>query len=193
MRFCPFAHRAHLVLNAKNLPHHVFYINLSEKPEWYTGNVNPNGKVPALQLLSEPNEPIITESMNICEYLDDKYPDNKLFPTDALEKTQTKLLIESFSSVATAFYRLAFVVNPEDEHDKLINDLYTNLKLYEDELAKRGTEYFGGDKPNILDYGIWPWFERFPIVASVYDDKFKFDGSNFPKLVSRFNSTFCFV
>jgi len=58
MRFCPFAHRAHLVLNVKNIPYHVFYINLSEKPEWYS-KVNPNGKVPALHLINEPSQPFL--------------------------------------------------------------------------------------------------------------------------------------
>lgn len=182
MRFCPFAHRAHLVLNAKNISYHVFYINLSEKPEWYS-KVNPNGKVPALQLVNEQNQPFLVESMVICEYLDEKYPDIKLYPSDPLAKAETKLWVDRFGSIAGAFYRLVYEKNSSEENDKLLSDLYAGLKSYEDELEKRGTKYFGGDKPNIFDYGIWPWFERFGILTSVVGDKFKLDEANFPKLV----------
>nr|ACZ02430.1 glutathione S-transferase omega class [Drosophila melanogaster] len=34
MRFCPFAQRVHLVLDAKQIPYHSIYINLTDKPEW---------------------------------------------------------------------------------------------------------------------------------------------------------------
>lgn len=171
MRFCPFAHRAHLVLNVKNIPYHVFYINLSEKPEWYS-KVNPNGKVPALQLVNEPNRPFLVESMVICEYLDEKYPDIKLYPTDPLAKAETKLWIDRFGAIAGAFYRLVYEKNSAEVKDKLLMELVTGLSAYEEELTKRGSKYFGGDKPNILDYGIWPWFERFGTLAAVVGDVF---------------------
>lgn len=184
MRFCPFAHRVHLTLNAKSIPYHVFYINLMEKPEWYS-HVNPNGKVPALQMVDEPNEPILTESMDICEYLDQKYPDVKLFPTDQAEKDQLKSLVDGFSPIATAFYRLVYEPNNTAEVvDQLLKDLHKGLDDYEAELAKRGTPYFGGDKPSILDYAIWPWFERLGVLKSIVEEsQYKFDDEHYPKLV----------
>lgn len=183
MRFCPFAHRVHLVLNAKNIPYHVFYINLTEKPEWYA-KINPNGKVPALQLKNEPNHPILVESMVICEYLDEKYPDIKLYPADPLHKAQTKLWIDGIGPVAGTFYRLVYEKNTDDITDKLLSDFFTVLNQYEAELEKRGSDYFGGDKPNILDYAIWPWFERFGVLSSIYGDKNIFDANHYPVLVS---------
>lgn len=182
MRFCPFAHRAHLVLNVKNIPYHVFYIDLSAKPEWY-GKVNPNGKVPALQLVNEKNDPFLVESMVICEYLDEKYPDVKLYPIDPLAKAETKLWIDRFGSIAGAFYRLVYEKNNDDVNEKLLGDLVAGLKAYEEELLKRGTKYFGGEQPNILDYAIWPWFERLGTLSSVVGDKFKLDDSTYPYLV----------
>lgn len=182
MRFCPFAHRTHLVLNIKNIPYHVFYINLSEKPEWYS-KVNPNGKVPALHLVNEKNQPFLIESMTICEYLDEKYPDIKLYPTDPLEKAETKLWIDRFSSITGTYYRLIYEKNSEEVKEKLLNDLFTGLNPYEEELKKRGTQFFGGDKPSIFDYGIWPWFERFGVLPAVVGDKFKFGDTNYPNLV----------
>lgn len=172
------------MLNVKNIPYHVFYIDLSAKPEWYS-KVNPNGKVPALQLVNENNSPFLVESMIICEYLDEKFPENKLYPTDPLEKANTKLWIDRFGSIGGDFYRIVYEKNSDDVKEKLLGDLNAGLGTYEEELLKRGTKYFGGDKPNILDYAIYPWFERFGVLSSVVGDKFKIDESTFPNLVKR--------
>lgn len=181
MRFCPFAHRVHLVLNAKQIPYHVTFINLTEKPEWYP-TVNPNGKVPALHLVNEPNKPFLVESMIIAEYLDEKYPDVKLYPTDPLIKAETKLWMERFSPIPGTFYRLVYNVNSDEENDSLLSTFYEEVAVWETEYAKRKTDYFGGSSPGILDYAIWPWFERFGILSAVVGDKYNFD-EQFPKLV----------
>lgn len=44
MQFCPYAHRARLVLKAKGVPHDIVNINLAEKPEWYL-NIHPEGTI----------------------------------------------------------------------------------------------------------------------------------------------------
>lgn len=182
MRFCPFAHRVHLTLNAKNIPYHVVYINLSDKPEWY-GQLNPNGKVPALHLVNEPDQPFLTESLHICEYLDEKYSATALFPKDPLQKVQAKLLIERFSPTAGAFYRLMF--DPElKDVKKSLEEFHRGLDAFEEELTKRNAPYFGGASLNIIDYGIWPWFERFGALTAVHGDKYELNAKNYPKLVS---------
>lgn len=181
MRFCPFAHRVHLVLNAKNLPFHVAFINLSEKPEWYP-TVNPNGKVPALNLVNEPNQPFLVESMVIAEYLDEKYPEVKLYPTDPLAKAETKLWIERFGPVGAAFYRLVYEVNSDEVNDTHLGTLFKELGDFDAELDKRGTPYFAGSNPGIFDYAIYPWFERFSVLHSIVGDKFNLD-EQVPNLV----------
>lgn len=182
MRFCPYAHRVHLALNAKHIPYHVVYINLSEKPEWYP-EVNPNGKVPALQLVNEPNEPFLTESLVLCEYLDEKYPDVPLYPKDPLEKANAKLLIERFGQIGAPYYRLVYDTQYKNE-DELLDVIYKELDFFEDVLRERNATYFGGDLPNILDYAIWPWFERFGVLAEIVGDKYKLNDENYPILVS---------
>lgn len=42
MKFCPYAQRTRLVLNAKGIPHDVVNINLKDKPEWYF-KIHPEG------------------------------------------------------------------------------------------------------------------------------------------------------
>lgn len=188
MRFCPFAHRVHLALNAKNIPYHTVYINLTEKPEWYL-TLNPNGKVPALVLKNEPHQPILVESMVVCEYLDEKYPELKLYPTDPLHKAETKLWIQRFDGCHSAFMGAVYQNLAADVTEQKLVELFENLKPFEEELTKRGTDFFGGDLPNILDLAIWPWFERFGVLKSMYGDKCKFDEKHYPTLVSAFNSS----
>lgn len=54
MKFCPYAQRAHLVLDAKKIPYNVCFINLTEKPEWFS-KVSALLKVPGKRLFDLPD------------------------------------------------------------------------------------------------------------------------------------------
>ncbi|XP_030385343.1 pyrimidodiazepine synthase [Scaptodrosophila lebanonensis] len=174
MRFCPYAQRAHLVLSVKQVPHHSIYINLTEKPEWLV-EVSPLTKVPALELVSEPGQPTLIESLIIAEYLDEKYPQNPLLPKDPLRRALDKILIERFGAVTGAYAKIVF-------SDAGTDDLWQALDIFEAELAKRGTQYFGGDKPGFVDYMIWPWFERLPVLKFLVKENYDLDEKRFVKL-----------
>lgn len=49
------------------------------------------------------------------------------------------------------------------------------LSVFENELSRRGTTFFGGDQPAMLDYMIWPWIERFPAFKIKLVDLFDYD------------------
>nr|XP_014088787.1 pyrimidodiazepine synthase-like isoform X1 [Bactrocera oleae] len=181
MRFCPYAHRAHLVLNAKHIPHHTIYINLKEKPEWLT-EVSPLGKVPALQLPKEEGNPALIESLIIAEYLDEKYPEVPLFPKDPLKKAQDKILIERFNAVISVMNKV-FLGGIEAAPDAL-TEISKGLDIFEKELSSRGTPYFGGDKPGMLDYMIWPWYERSAMLKYLLPEEYELDKERFSKLIA---------
>lgn len=174
MRFCPYAQRAHLVLNAKKVPHHTVFINLTEKPEWLV-EVSPLLKVPALELVAEKDHPALIESLIIAEYLDEKYPQNPLLPKDPLKRAQDKILVERFSGITNAFMKILL-------QNTGLDDFWTVLDIFEEELTKRGTRYFGGNKPGFVDYMIWPWLERLAIIEFVLKDSYSFDEKRFAKL-----------
>lgn len=176
MRFCPFAQRVHLVLDAKQIPYHSIYINLTEKPDWLFDK-NPQGKVPALELVREPGPPVITESLLICEYLDEQYPLRPLYPRDPLKKVQEKLLIERFGPVLGAFFKAS------DGGE--LEPFWRGLDDYERELSRRGTPFFGGEQTGILDYMIWPWCERLELLKLQRGEDYNFDECRFPQLVRR--------
>uniref|UniRef100_A0A8C6BPB8 Glutathione S-transferase omega n=1 Tax=Monodon monoceros TaxID=40151 RepID=A0A8C6BPB8_MONMO len=95
MRFCPYAHRTRLVLQAKGIRHEVININLRNKPEWYFTK-HPFGKIPVLE---NSKCQLIYESVIACEYLDDAYPGRKLYPCDSYERARQKMLLDLFYKI----------------------------------------------------------------------------------------------
>ena len=65
MRFCPYAQRTALCLNAKNIQYDVINSQLRNKPSWLW-ELNPIGKVPVL--IHDGNT--IYESLVTCEYIE---------------------------------------------------------------------------------------------------------------------------
>ena len=65
MRFCPYAQRTALCLNAKNIEYDVINSQLMTKPRWLW-EINPIGKVPVL--IHDGNT--IYESLVTCEYIE---------------------------------------------------------------------------------------------------------------------------
>ncbi|KAJ8250346.1 hypothetical protein COCON_G00222680 [Conger conger] len=154
MRFCPFAERARLVLHAKGIKHDTFNINLMDKPDWFLMK-NPLGLVPVLEM---PGGQVIYESPITCDYLDEVYPEKKLLPADPFEKAQQKMLLEHFSKIAPYFYKIPMMRRDDEDTSKLEEELKEKLIKLNGNLA--GKKYFGGDSITMVDYMIWPWFER---------------------------------
>ncbi|ESO91069.1 hypothetical protein LOTGIDRAFT_204139 [Lottia gigantea] len=168
MRYCPFAHRTRLVLHHKNIPFEIVNIHLKKKPDWYLEK-NPFGTVPTL----EQGDKIVYES-NICNvYLDEAYPGEKLISTDPYQKARDQILIDTFGRISGIFFKV--VASGENKED-----LFKELKRYEQALKERGN-YFGGNKPNMVDYTIWPLFERFVLLEN---RGHKLDPSEFPCLTA---------
>lgn len=160
MRFCPYAQRALLVLTHKNIPHEVVNINLKNKPEWFLQK-NPLGRVPTL----EKDDRIVYESAICCDYLDQVYPDNKLTPDDPYRQARDKMTVEVFSQFVSDFQKM--MSSPPQEKPESLQKIKNNLCEFESSLTARQGAYFGGNAVQMLDFLLWPWFERILIFAKV--------------------------
>lgn len=185
---CPFAQRAHLVLNAKKIPYQTVYLDLFSKAEWYVQR-NPTGKVPALEIPGE-TDPII-ESLLVADYLDEKYPNNPLYPKDAYLKVKDRVLVDRFTKVADIVAKIMYPMLRNHKRienvDEVADELFRALDVYETELKKRGSQYFGGDKPGMLDYMIWPYHERMMFLPKI-DSRYSLDNDRFKSIVSRLHT-----
>ncbi|VVC44971.1 Hypothetical protein CINCED_3A021872 [Cinara cedri] len=178
MRYCPYAQRIQLVLNAKGILHDTVFINLSDKPEWYL-DIFPAGKVPAIIY----DDKFLFESLYLADFLDEQYSQPRLWNGTPLQKILDKIFIDNFAKVGLAFYKLMMTTSEPEKPN--FDELVYSLKPIEAELVQRGSTFFGGASPNMVDYMIWPWFERLdainPYTNGTYIIPFV---QEFPKLVS---------
>lgn len=177
MRFCAFAHRVHLVLDTKKIPYDPVFINLYDKPEWMF-NKSEGAKVPVIEF---DDGKLLSESLLLADYLDEAYPEPALYPSDPRAKAEDRMLLEKFGPVIGAFYKIIFDDNGLNEEN--FGAFIKSLEIYENALAKRGTIFFGGEKPGMLDLMIWPWLERVPPLAVMGGDSYKLP-PKFTKLIS---------
>ncbi len=83
------AYRVRIALNLKGIAYqHAFrHLRKGEQrsPDYLT--LNPQGFVPALQL---DDDQVLTQSLAICEYLDEQYPDPPLLPDAPLARARVR-------------------------------------------------------------------------------------------------------
>ncbi|NWU74598.1 GSTO1 transferase, partial [Onychorhynchus coronatus] len=156
MRFCPYAQRTRLVLRAKGISHEIININLKNKPDWFFEK-NPSGLVPVLETSKGQ---LIWESPITCEYLDEAFPEKKLMPSDPYERARQKMVLEDFSKVTPLLFKHVVAVKDGQDTTALKAEITEKFGKFEEILSKCNTVFFGGNSISMLDYMIWPWFER---------------------------------
>lgn len=184
MRFCPYAQRTILCLNAKEVEYDIVNCALMTKPEWLF-HLNPIGKVPVLLQ----KDLVVYESIVTCDYIDEVYPGRPLHFSDPAKKARDKMLAELFSAkVILPQMKIWFGWKRgqgSEERSSHWSESTQNMAPFERELSVRGTTFFGGnEQPGWLDYIIWPWFERIHSYSMVFqgEQNLAFDMQCFPLL-----------
>jgi glutathione S-transferase len=157
-RACPYAHRTRLVLAEKALAFELIEIDLQNKPSWFDATISAYGKVPALAH----GDVHIWESAVINEYLEEAFPAPALLPRTPAARAHARIAIDyanqKFSPAYHAFLR---ATQPDAQRE-----LETALAFLENELlAKSDGPFFLGSLPSLVDYTLYPWFERWPALA----------------------------
>nr|AWX68891.1 glutathione S-transferase omega 2 [Heortia vitessoides] len=176
MRFCPFAQRTILALNAKEIDYEVINIALMNRPDWIYEK-SALGKVPALEIKENVT---IYESLVTVEYLDEVYSNRPLLPNDPVQKAQDKMVVEASGGIHNLFFKL--VKRPDSINDENIFAFRKSLDIIQEQLEKRGSKFLYGDVPGYVDYMIWPWFERLIAFEGV-DDRARIDTKRYGVLL----------
>jgi glutathione S-transferase len=98
---CPYCARTRIALAEKSVEYETVVIDLDDRPAWIYEK-NPTGRVPVL----EEGEFVLPESAVINEYLNERYPDPPLLPTDPAERALARVAIFRFDSLSRAYYAL---------------------------------------------------------------------------------------
>lgn len=141
--------------------HEIININLKNKPDWYYTK-HPFGQVPVLE---NSQCQLVYESVIACEYLDDVFPGRKLFPYDPYERARQKMLLELFCKVPQLSKECLVALRCGRDCTDLKVALRQELCNLEEILEYQNTTFFGGDCISMIDYLIWPWFERLDVYG----------------------------
>ena len=99
---CPYCARVRIVLAEKGIPYDPVEVDLSARPAWLYEK-NPSGLVPVLE---EDGGLLLPESLVIMEYLEERFPEPALLPTDAAERALVRLALTRFDELAEPYYEL---------------------------------------------------------------------------------------
>lgn len=142
---CPYVRRVRVALNEKQLPYtykEILPAALRNKlqqplPEDFK-QASPLGKIPAYR----EGDWAITDSAVITQYLDKKYPEHKLYPTDPREYAQA-LWFEKYGDEV-----LTSVIHTKIFVERFVKPQVRNEKANEELVQKALTE----ELPPLLDY-----------------------------------------
>ena len=153
---CPYCARVRIVLAEKDVPHETVTVDLADRPAWLLERNPPHGRVPVL----EEDGWILPESAVIDEYLDERYPEPPLLPSDAGERAAARLVVFRFDdTLGDAYYALRR--GQARAHDELAAAL-TRLDAF---LAS--TPYLAGRAFGLADVSYLPWLLRLRDLMAV--------------------------
>ena len=159
---CPFVQRVAILLHEKGVPFQRVDVDLKDRPDWFVA-MSPTGKVPLLTV-PDGNEgvTVLFESVAICEYLEEAYPEPALHPETALARARHRAWIE----FATAMLADAWgYLNAADQQTALGKSAALRAKLERLDGEKAEGPYFSGGTFCMVDIAIAPVFRYFDILG----------------------------
>jgi len=160
---CPYCARVRLALAEKRVEYETVEVDLSDRPQWLLELNAPNGRVPVLD-----DGFTLPESEVIMAYLDERYPERPLLPSDPVERAHARLLVHRFDDNLGTDYYAFRRGDPNDLAGKL-ESLELGQSLFAD-LAYapwviRARYLLGAELPNRV--AAWlEALERLPSVAA---------------------------
>jgi len=159
-KFSPYCHRVEMVLLEKNIPHEKQEITLADKPDWFVKDA-PLGKVPLLYVGDKP----LFESIAICEYLEDAFPENPLHSTDLVARGWHRGWMEFSNGIMATTFAMMFAQNQE-EFDLKKAETISRLAILDKHL--KFNPYFDGEKFSLVDVCMASMFKPLTYI----DNKF---------------------
>ena len=97
---CPFAHRARIVLEEKQLAYTIVYFESKQRPAELAA-LGAEARSPTI--FDEAHQSWVWDSLIVAEYLDERYPDRPLMPEDPSARARARLAMhQADAQVGTA-------------------------------------------------------------------------------------------
>lgn len=158
-RVCPYAHRTRLVLAEKGLDFELTEIDFKHKPERFL-KISRYGKVPAI--VHEGNE--VYESAIINEYLEEVFAEPALMPEDPGRRAQVRIWIDFCDDHFLDDLYGAIKNQDPARHGELKDKVVAHFRALEGALERLSGSgpYWLGAEASLLDFALYPFFERLP-------------------------------
>lgn len=176
------AYRVRIALNLKEIEYEQQNYMLGKKEhksEIYLAK-NPQGLVPALEV----GENIITQSLTIIEYLDHLKTENRLLPTNALERARVQSIAYSIACEIHPLNNLRvlqYLKNEMGHTEEEVNKWYRNWVGQEFTALER--KLSSEKETGVFCHGEKPGFADVFLVPQVYNaNRFECDLSNYPTI-----------
>ncbi len=158
---CPYVQRAVILLKEKSAQHETTYIDLRDKPEWFS-KISPRGKVPVLVADETP----IFESQAICEFLDETSPPPRLLSEDPYERARDRGWFQFAEDVFAPVYRLLYA-SEQKVFDDASAALERPLRRLNEEME--GREFLSGDgkRFGMADVAMAPAFTKIELMREL--------------------------
>jgi glutathione S-transferase len=144
---CPYCARVRIALAEKGIEYEPITIDLSDRPAWIYEK-NPLGKVPVL----EEDAFVLPESVVINEYLEERYPEPALWPSDAAERALGRLLVFRFEDLSKPYYALR---RGEEGARERLDAILARLNA-----MLEARPYLSGNDYGLADISYVPWILR---------------------------------
>ncbi|WP_413201276.1 glutathione S-transferase family protein [Nostoc piscinale] len=135
--WCPFCERVWFALEEKQIPFETEFIDLSNKPKWYTDLV-PTTLVPAAKIEGE----LVYESKDILLALEARFPSPSLLPEDPEENAVARQWVEDAETNGFRNLAYKFLRETPTDADELAN-LQATFEASLDELEQTLGKYPG--------------------------------------------------
>jgi glutathione S-transferase len=145
---CPYCARVRIFLAEKGVEYEVVEVDLSDRPAWIYDK-NPAGRVPVIE---EDDGRPLPESAVIMEFLEERYPDPPLLPSDPADRAAVRLLVFRDDDLTDPYYAL------RRGEDGAAEQFDAVLRRFEAMLAEQ--PYLGGAEYGLADIALVPWFLR---------------------------------
>jgi glutathione S-transferase len=159
----PFVRKVRLTLLEKNLEYTLDPVNPFTPPDGFL-EMSPLKRIPAFRDTSLPEPNFLSDSSVICDYLESKYPQNPLYPSDPYQRARALWFEEYADSVFAStiggglfFERIIKkLLGQKTDENVCVATVNEKLPPMFDYLEKQlgNNEYFAGGKFSIADISV---------------------------------------